>query len=163
MTESNSITKSAFSSSTPNIFSVSTASTPRRNHSSFKNDTHHTGNYDNNICMFADIVQFDVMIKKLAANVSFSITDYPSVKVDHLASDVSNVGGATAFSKQKGSCDLKFPPSPKDRNGTVFSHSVGTINSLAYPTSSTKHKMHHSSSNSMSSLDALNSKDPLKR
>ena len=105
----------------------------------------------------------DVIIQKSAANLSFPITDYPSVKVDHLASDVSNVGGATAFSKQKGSYDLNFPPSPKDRNGTVFSHSVGTINSLAYPTSSTKHKMHHSSSNSMSSLDALNSNDPLKR
>ena len=101
--------------------------------------------------------------KKLAANILFPITDHPSVKVDHLASDVSNVGGATAFYKQKESYDLKFPPSPKDRNGTVFSHSVGTINSLAYPTSSTKHKMHHSSSNSISSLDALNSKDPLKR
>ena len=102
-------------------------------------------------------------MRKLAANISFPITDYPSVKVDHLASDVSNVGGATAFSKQKGSYDLKFPPSPKDRNGTVFSNSVGTINSLAYPMSSIKHKIHHSSSNSMSSLDALNSNDPLKR
>ena len=161
MTESNGITKSAFSSSTPNIFSLSTASTPRRNRSSFRNDTHHTGNYDSNISMLT--LSKDVIIKKLAANISFPITEYPSVKVDHLASDVSNVGGATAFSKQKGSYDLKFPPSPKDRNGTVFSHSVGTINSLAYPTSSTKHKMHHSSSNSMSSLDALNSKDPLKR
>ena len=94
---------------------------------------------------------------------SFPITDYPSVNADHLAPDVSNVGGATAFSKQKASYDLKFPPSPNDRSGTVFSHSVGTINSLNYPASSTKPKMHHSSSNSMSSLDALNSSDPLKR
>ena len=60
MTESNSITKSAFSSSTPNIFSLSTTSTPRRNRSSFRNDTHHTGNYDNNISMLADIFKIQM-------------------------------------------------------------------------------------------------------
>ena len=92
------------------------------------------------------------------------ISDAHSFIMDSAAMDVRNVGGAAKFTTGKDSSEFRVFSSLKSR-GTenIFSHSIGTLNSLSNYPPSLSRKIHTSSSNSMSSLDAVTSSKALLR
>ena len=91
------------------------------------------------------------------------IADGPSIFVDSAASDVKNVGGAAKFGSKMEPHDFRLHSSSRNRNENIFSNSIGTLNSLNNFPPSLSRKIHTSSSNSMSSLDAVTSSKALLR
>ena len=83
--------------------------------------------------------------------------------MDSAASDVKNVGGAAKFGSKKENNDFRLHSSSRNRNENIFSNSIGTLNSLSNFPPSLSRKIHTSSSNSMSSLDAVTSSKALLR
>ena len=84
--------------------------------------------------------------------------------MDSAATDVKNVGGAAKFPSGKDSSEFRVCSSLRSRgNDNIFSHSIGTLNSLNNYPPSLSRKIHTSSSNSMSSLDAVTSSKALLR
>ena len=100
----------------------------------------------------------------IADESNISISDAHSFIMDSAAMDVRNVGGAAKFTSGKDSSEFRVCSSLKSR-GTenIFSHSIGTLNSLSNYPPSLSRKIHTSSSNSMSSLDAVTSSKALLR
>ena len=91
----------------------------------------------------------------------FYFAEGTSVLVDSVAANVKNVGGGVKLPSKKEEHESRMRSFSRNAQGHLFSHSIGTLNSLNYPPLSRKNC--NSSSNSMSSLDAVSSTKALIR